>query len=243
MNKKKILEGDIKALILNYLREVGLLDRNSIVMNELTVNNYARRVDLAIWTSGKLIAFEVKSEADSLVRLEGQVETYLKYFDKVIVVSDPKFVSKLNEKLPNHVGIWEANATGLKIKRKGRYNSQIEKSRMIDLMDVVDLKKLTNSLKMTSSRNRDGLKKALVDAPKTKLRDGVYKALLRKFNDSSSLFFDKTKKREISRSDLKLLSRFHCQREREKIEKKKDNLFWKNFDKHASKLEILASSN
>lgn len=124
--KSRLLEADIKALTLNYLRDKNIIDGNSIIMNELTIGDFSRRVDLAIFNKGKLIAFEIKSEADSLFRLNGQLDKYLEYFDKVIVVSDTKFVPSLLESLPNKIGLWEVEKSKIKIKKKVNCNEKLK---------------------------------------------------------------------------------------------------------------------
>jgi len=74
---ERLLEPQIKALIINYLRSKNKLNQDTTVINEFTVDGYSRRVDLLVADKKHFIAFEVKSEADSLTRLEGQTQKYL----------------------------------------------------------------------------------------------------------------------------------------------------------------------
>ncbi len=238
----RMLEADIKALTLNYLMDREIINQDSIIMNELTVGNYLRRVDLAIFTKGKLIAFEIKSEADSLYRLEGQVDTYLKYFDKVIIVSASKFIPKLAVNLPKSVGLWEVSSTKIKIKNKGCYKYKVDNSQLIDYMDVVDLKKIASKLKIITEKNRSSLGSSLINVSNKVLRQGVQVSLNRKFRESNRRFIDATNNKVILKDDLKLLSRFSSKRDKNKLEETKSKDFWTNIDKHVAELTRFVNS-
>lgn len=232
----RMLEADIKALTLNYLRDKKIIDNESIIMNELTIGNFVRRVDLAIYTKGKLIAFEIKSEADSLTRLDGQIEKYLEYFDKVVIVADTKFIPKINKNLLTNVGLWEVNSLNIKIHNKGRYIYNTEKSKLINLMDVVDLAKLSSKLKIQSEKHRGELEKSLLNAASKDLRLGVQASISRKFKDVNMDFIKKTEGKTISNEDLKALSRFRKKREKTKKNAKLKKEFWDNIDQHIETL-------
>jgi len=238
----KLLEADIKAKTLNYLRCKNIIDNKSIIMNELTIGNFKRRVDLAIYTNGRLIAFEIKSEADSLTRLEGQVNTYLDYFDKVIVISDKKFTSKIIEKSPKSVGVWEVSSEMISIKSKGSFKNKIDNEKLLTFMDVVDLKKLSTRLKIPSEKHRTALESSLVSVSNSNLRLGVEQSLKRKFEDVTKTFNEETSCKSISKKDLKTLSRFSEQREVEKKKLKQKVEFWNNIDQHVSDLSHFLKS-
>ena len=241
--KQKLLEADIKVLILNHLKQRGVINQDTLIMNELTIGSHIRRVDLAILTNGKLIGFEIKSEADSLHRIDGQIETYLNYFHKVIVVTDPKFLEKLKTKLPKAVGIWEISNKKIKVANKGRSSNKILTKYLIDYLDVTDLKKLASKLNIKTGHKRIFLQAVLAEAPHTELKKSAKNAICRKFKDSSLLFLNKTKNKKITTKDLQVLSRFKAQREKTHNEKIKNNLFWQNLDKHILHLERYANSS
>ena len=52
-------------------------------------------IDILV-TNGDIHIYEIKSKADSLVRLEKQISDYKKFAHKVTVVADEKFISKLD---------------------------------------------------------------------------------------------------------------------------------------------------
>jgi len=241
--KSKFLEPDIKALALNYLRSKNLINDNSIIMNEFTIGSFSRRVDLVIYSDNKLIAFEIKSEADSLYRLNGQIDKYLEYFDKVIVISDSKFTSTIMTLLPESVGIWEVNCLKIKVIKRGKTKNKINNESLISMMDVTDLSKLSTKLKIKCDKNRSSLEQSLITVSNNTLREAVYLSLSRKFSKVTNSFLGETRNREISKSDLKLLSRFNIKREimNEKINKNK--VFWGNIEQHIENIERFADTS
>jgi hypothetical protein len=114
-------EGDIKAAVIDKLFSAEAL-KDAVLINEMVVANWSRRADLVV-ANGKLHAFEIKSDLDSLRRLEGQLETYLHRFDKVTVVSTPKFVPLIKERTDLRVEIWCAaeceQGVGITVARRG----------------------------------------------------------------------------------------------------------------------------
>lgn len=119
---KILKEIDYKCITIDWLIAKGELHADAVLINELPVDSFARRADIVV-ANGKLQAFEIKSDADSLARLQGQISTYLNFFDKVTLVCSPKFSLKALELLPESVEILElVNKNGkhtLKYKRRG----------------------------------------------------------------------------------------------------------------------------
>lgn len=127
-------EKEIKALVLSSLLCKGQIDLSSLVFSEMSLARNVRRVDLGFVQRGQMVAIEVKSEKDSLLRLSGQVEEYLKYFDRVVVVVAPKFVEEVIASTEAMVAVWVASAAGLKVVRKGRINYNVKKENLVELM-------------------------------------------------------------------------------------------------------------
>lgn len=102
------LEREIKAALIDRALESGDLKGGGVIISEMPVELWSRRVDLVV-ANGKLHAIEIKSDADSLKRLAGQVETYDRLFDKVTVVCGPKTAAVVREQTPEHVGLLVAD--------------------------------------------------------------------------------------------------------------------------------------
>lgn len=66
------------------------------------------KVDLAI-LNGSATAYEVKSERDSLIRLERQLVAYSKVFARVYVITADCHVEEIIASVPEHIGIMRLN--------------------------------------------------------------------------------------------------------------------------------------
>lgn len=80
---------------------------SSLLMEEMPFLDKTRFSDLSL-IHDKMIAFEIKSHADSLIKLESQINDYIKVFDKLYIVVDSKFQFKLKS-IDNKIGIFIYN--------------------------------------------------------------------------------------------------------------------------------------
>ncbi|TOG98235.1 hypothetical protein CGI90_26305, partial [Vibrio parahaemolyticus] len=119
-DQERLLESELKALTLNHMLAKGYLIETDVISNEYLLRSSSRRADMVISKNGELWAFEIKSEADSLSRLNGQVDAYLKYFDKVIVVSASKHVRNVMNSVPKEVAVWEVRGSNIVVVQRGR---------------------------------------------------------------------------------------------------------------------------
>ena len=127
-------EKEIKTAVLDKLLKTGQIDFSSIVFSEMNLARKARRVDLGYIRNQEMVAIEIKSEKDSLFRLEGQLEEYRKYFDRVIVAVAGKYVEGVLAIADDDVAVWEVTSDGLKVIRKGRLIKNISKQNYLELM-------------------------------------------------------------------------------------------------------------
>ncbi|MEZ9561507.1 sce7726 family protein [Vibrio splendidus] len=204
-------EADYKVATIDWLISKGYLEKDAVLINELPVDNFNRRADLVV-ANGKLHAFEIKSDVDSLTRLHGQIETYLAFFDKVTLVCSPKFTKKAIETLPDSVEILELTIgsreeVSLKVKRRGR----IEKVQSAgDFLSFVDKKYLVSALKSQNlacqvSEARNSLNEKVSRLPKSYWRNLVLDYLKNKYRFTCQSFL--ANKHDITdTSDLKFLS-------------------------------------
>lgn len=93
-----------KAAIINKI----LLGKHSLrtasVLNEFRVEHC--KADLAI-LNGTAAVYEIKSERDSLSRLERQIAAYQKVFAKVNVIAGSNHIENVLGMVPNEVGVFE----------------------------------------------------------------------------------------------------------------------------------------
>jgi len=78
---------------------------------ELFVDGFSRRAEL-VMANGKLAAFEIKSDRDSLDRLEGQLQSYLRFFEQVSVVCAERHLPGVLATAPAEVGVLRVAANG-----------------------------------------------------------------------------------------------------------------------------------
>lgn len=221
--KHRHLEADIKALVLNRLKKSGHLSGETCIINEFAMGQVSGRLDIALISKGKILAFEIKSEADSLRRLENQLSTYQKHFDKVTIVADTKHIEKILAAVPLEVAVWEVYDNQIRIKRRGRFSPVNSKTALLHLLKVSELKKscakLTNSTQVAS---RKAFISALVNVPMHSLRAAVLSHLRSRFLHTTNKFLSVVGKRDILPKDIALLSPYRDQRHKqaEKVERR-----------------------
>lgn len=111
----EIYEKSYEILLANYPNEYIyknliakkiLLGRHSLntatMLSEFRVGN--NKADCVI-LNGKSTCYEIKTDYDSLVRLEDQLEAYTQIFDDVYVVCSKKFANSILEKTDQSIGV------------------------------------------------------------------------------------------------------------------------------------------
>lgn len=90
----------------NEIARKVLLGRHSLnTANMLTEFRIGKCKADAVIFNDTSTAYEIKTELDSFSRLNKQVQSYLKAFDKVYVITSPSQASRVKEMLPDEVGI------------------------------------------------------------------------------------------------------------------------------------------
>ncbi|MPQ76821.1 sce7726 family protein [Hydrogenovibrio sp. JE_KL2] len=164
LNSMRHTESTIKLHLIEWLEENGYLN-DAVVINELPVadrsrTSFARRIDIAV-ANGKLLGFEIKSEYDSLDRLEGQLKLYHKRFDKVFVVCAPKFTSKVLEIASPSTSVIEFENDGQKLRFKVAQKGKITlKKSANDLLSFVNQKEILSKLKQKKVNVKNSLSRS-----------------------------------------------------------------------------------
>lgn len=191
-------EQDIKAALIDWLYEKRLVD-DAVIINEMVVANWARRVDIAV-ANGRLHAFEIKSDADSLKRLPGQVEFFSKHFDKLVLVVASRFVSSVISQYPVEVGVIEVFSTksGIRMRqvRAGRIIENKDVKALSGFLTKADIAKILRleGLPSDAGMRRAALVSLLDNIPVRTLRGyvmdivkGKYKETFNAFHESRSI--------------------------------------------------------
>ncbi|HIF9079219.1 sce7726 family protein [Photobacterium damselae] len=215
--KKRNLEPQIKLSTINYLIEKKIINDDNTIINEFNVGGYKRRVDLSIATNKYLYAFEIKSEYDSLYRLNGQIETYLNHFDKVFIVTTKKYIDKVLLTTPPNVAVWEFDNGIISIVRKGKIKKINNKETMLNMMNIDELKQL---VKNSNIKSKDNKRKTLVELslniPIYRIKEHMIKSIKNRYLSTNKVFLEKANTNKLNTNDLKLLST-----------KRKDNIYIK----------------
>ncbi|HBO1307400.1 sce7726 family protein [Pseudomonas aeruginosa] len=187
-----IREKDIKAALIDWLYNKGQI-QDAVIINEMVVANWSRRADIAV-ANGKLYAYEIKSSADTLKRLPGQVDLFSSHFDKVTVVAAAKFIPKILESYPSHIGVLEVTDEGgaAKIKqiRAGRLNETRNTAILADFLTKTDIHSLLKSegISVPSTAARSTLVQQISSLPSRSVKKYVLTRLKEKYKDTFEAF-------------------------------------------------------
>ena len=96
-------EKDIKIQVIDWLHKN---EKHAVIVPEVTLgDSFYDRVRADVFAlNGSISIYEIKSEKDTLYRLDNQIEKYTRYANKVSVIVDSKFLGKMT--LPDSVGIY-----------------------------------------------------------------------------------------------------------------------------------------
>jgi hypothetical protein len=83
---------------------------HTMVVDELSLGFGEVRADVAVISPERLVGYEIKSDFDSLVRLENQIQYYNMVFDHCYLICGNKYVEKALKMLPDHWGLFTLTA-------------------------------------------------------------------------------------------------------------------------------------
>lgn len=206
-------EIEIKAMVLERLLCEGRFsDSSALVFNEMSLAGKSRRLDLGYVQDRKMVAIEIKSEKDSLLRLSGQLDEYRKYFDRVVVVAASKFVDGVVQIAGSDVEVWAVSQGEVEIVRRGRLIKGVSKVSYLDLMTKREISILA---KMVGIRVGDTamyeLKAAVANSLKRvsaeRVKDVLLEGFRNRFGLASNRFLRKALEAGgVNSSDIHLLS-------------------------------------
>lgn len=105
-------------------------DSNTLVVDELGLRHGASRADIAV-VNGHLVGIEIKSDADTLSRLDGQVDCYSAVFDRAVLVTTTRHSREALRSVPDWWGVVEASqgsrgAVRFRTLRRARSNPAVD---------------------------------------------------------------------------------------------------------------------
>lgn len=134
-------EARLKAAVIDKLYSRSHVDHDSVLISEMVVDNWSRRADVVL-ANGKLWCFEIKSELDSLVRLPGQIDTFSRSFEKLVIVVAAKFEAAAKPMLTEGVGLWVEETDGSLKERVRPKVASLTKEAAIKAMTAAELRRL-----------------------------------------------------------------------------------------------------
>ncbi|MFC1782424.1 sce7726 family protein [Planctomycetota bacterium] len=79
-------------------------NKDTLVIDELGLNHGKCRADIAV-VNGHLVGYEIKSNNDSLRRLERQVKSYNAVFDRVYIIVGDRYINMIQNYIPEFWGV------------------------------------------------------------------------------------------------------------------------------------------
>jgi len=104
--------------------------KETLVIDELGLNHGKCRADIAV-VNGRFVAYEIKSNNDSLRRLKEQVKSYNAVFDKVSIVVGNRHIKSIKNHVPDWWGVifsarGPRGAVNFDLIRKAQINKNID---------------------------------------------------------------------------------------------------------------------
>lgn len=211
-------EKKLKRIVLEHLYKKDAIDNKTIVINELTIDSFSRRADLVVIKNEKMIAYEIKSDADSLYRLSGQLDKYLEYFDKVVVVTTPKHTLNILDCIHEKIEVWEIADDKVSVKKRGKLQRIVNKEKYLDLLKVHEMKKMAHLFNIKlDGKNKQEVRKSILRGLNgvsfEKLKSFTINAISNRYILTSNLFIENVMLRKgVILSDIDLLSPYSIER-------------------------------
>lgn len=126
----------IRKSLIDYL-QIEKIEKNAIIISEMGLDGGRAIIDIAM-INGVMCGFEIKSDLDTLYRLQSQIAVYEKYFNQLTIVTTKTHLAKIRKNFPSWVGIMVAveDDSGVRIKplRKPKTNRRILKTELTKLL-------------------------------------------------------------------------------------------------------------
>lgn len=127
-------------------------DKNNIkVIQELGLGYYNSRIDIAV-ISQELCGYEIKSDMDTLKRLDMQIRSYNNIFDRITIVSGRNKVSKLEKIIPDFWGLIMAFKEDGKLilerRREAGLNRNVNLKGLVNLLWRIEIERMLRAEKL-----------------------------------------------------------------------------------------------
>jgi len=149
-------ESEIRELLILHLSAKHSDEPHLAFIKEIFIDNFKCRADL-VMANGSALAFEIKSELDSLNRLPNQLECLASHFDEVIVVCAEKHLSNTLGMVDDGIGVWCIGAdSNFRVAKKAK-KQKPSKEQWLSHLPVVELKGFLRENFLPRSGDRETL--------------------------------------------------------------------------------------
>jgi hypothetical protein len=212
-----VSEAKIKSAVLAHVRRTGARRKRPVVTTEFSLGSSSARADLAIF-SEDFVGVEIKSPSDSLRRLPHQLDSYVKYFDRVVLVAAPSHLKGLAGLDTRGASVWTFDERfNLREVEPSEHRNEVEDHAYLDL--------LTQQERRWLASNLDGSDTASSKLT-TEARLSFSRIFEARYGRTSAEFWAATARRSIQESDLIRLSRFAPVREKYRQHESAKAEFW-----------------
>jgi hypothetical protein len=145
MNDPKIREEFKKRYLSKVTKE------SCQIFDELGILKGDSIVDIAAITPSSLEGFEIKSGLDTLNRLPNQIICYNQVFDFITILTEPKYVEKVQALVPEFWGIIQVEeypdqTVDFKPIRNPHINPQVDKRKVLELLWSIECHSILHEL-------------------------------------------------------------------------------------------------
>lgn len=113
-SRARLTDAQIRSVIHSQIIPSIVADSPSRIVDEMGICCGDARVDIAV-INGKLHGFEIKSEADTLVRLQSQISAYNQVFDTMTIICGENHLDSIIKIIPDWWGIYSAKINFRKV--------------------------------------------------------------------------------------------------------------------------------
>lgn len=202
-------EAKAKASLLDFLRSRGALTAKVAATAELIFDKHSVRADVVMCGPTDLHCFEIKTERDTLVRLDRQLEVYNRHADFITIVAATKHINAIISRVSPHIGIYEMMGFGcpnpIRVIREPERSPSREVNAMLSLLPVTELRA---RFALSSRLNRQDAIAQAIKLPESVKKQAVLAFLAERYGPNSRALLRATRRRRIRADDLAILRRW-----------------------------------
>lgn len=203
-------EAKAKAALLDFLRSRGLLTAKAAATAELILDKYSVRADIVMCDPTDFHCFEIKTDRDTLVRLDRQLEVYDRHADFVTIVAATKHINTIISRVSPHVGIYELVGfdcpNPIRVVREPERSPSREIDAMLSLLPVTELQA---RFALSGRLNREEAVAQAIELSETVKKQAVLAFLAERYGPNSRALLRAARRRRIRTADLAILRRWN----------------------------------